>query len=100
MSPPRGGAARRVDVFLQPGEYVVGDAALRVRTMLGSCVSVTLWSPARRVGAMSHFLLASRGALVRLLMNQVTRAERSHQAQRALTLLERITAIAPAYSFA
>ena len=61
-----GGAARsmhkRIDVFLQPGEYCVGGAAHRIRTVLGSCVSVTLWDPASRVGAMSHFLLATRGA--------------------------------------
>ena len=53
---------RRIDVFLQPGEYCVGGAAHRIRTLLGSCVSVTLWDPASRVGAMSHFLLATRGA--------------------------------------
>ncbi|ALM87103.1 chemotaxis protein CheD [Bordetella sp. N] len=49
-----------MDVFLQPGDYFVGDAAYRVRTLLGSCVSITLWHPRRRQGAMSHFLLASR----------------------------------------
>ncbi len=51
----------RSDVFLQPGEYFVGDASNRIRTVLGSCVSVTLWNPLLRVGAMSHFLLATRG---------------------------------------
>ena len=55
-------ARGRVDVFLQPGEYCVGGASHRIRTVLGSCVSVTLWEPALRVGAMSHFLLATRGA--------------------------------------
>jgi chemotaxis protein CheD len=55
-------ARKRVDVFLQPGEYCVGGAAHRIRTVLGSCVSVTLWDPASRVGAMSHFLLATRSA--------------------------------------
>ncbi len=49
-----------IDIFLQPGEYFVGDANYRVRTLLGSCVSITLWHPARRIGAMSHFLLACR----------------------------------------
>lgn len=48
------------DVFLRPGDYFVGDARHRIRTILGSCVSVTLWSPQPRVGAMSHFVLASR----------------------------------------
>lgn len=50
-----------IDMFLNPGEYFVGDAFYRVRTLLGSCVSITLWHPGRRVGAMSHFLLAHRG---------------------------------------
>ena len=51
-----------IDIFLQPGECYVGDADCRIRTLLGSCVSVTLWHPAMRIGAMSHFLLAERGA--------------------------------------
>lgn len=49
-----------IDIFLQPGEYFVGDTDYRIRTLLGSCVSITLWHPVRRIGAMSHFLLASR----------------------------------------
>jgi chemotaxis protein CheD len=48
------------EVFLQPGDYAVGDADTRMRTLLGSCVSITLWHPRRRVGAMSHFLLSQR----------------------------------------
>lgn len=49
-----------IDVFLQPGEHFVGDSDYRVRTLLGSCVSITLWHSARRIGAMSHFLLPNR----------------------------------------
>jgi chemotaxis protein CheD len=52
---------RPVDVNLQPGEYFVGGPGHRVRTLLGSCVSVTLWHPPTQVGAMSHFVLWSRG---------------------------------------
>ncbi|HET9646557.1 MAG TPA: chemotaxis protein CheD [Burkholderiaceae bacterium] len=48
------------EVTLSPGEYFVGDAGWRVRTLLGSCVAITIWDPRRRVGAMSHYLLASR----------------------------------------
>ena len=48
------------DVTLQPGQYFVGDAGHCIRTVLGSCVSITLWHPASRVGAMSHFLLPHR----------------------------------------
>ena len=49
------------DIFLNPGEYAVGDSSCRIRTVLGSCISITLWCPALRVGAMSHCLLPSRG---------------------------------------
>lgn len=52
----------QLSVFLLPGEYFVGDGRYRVRTLLGSCVSITLWQRERRLGAMSHFLLAERGA--------------------------------------
>jgi chemotaxis protein CheD len=45
------------DIFLLPGDYFVGDARYRVRTLLGSCVSITLWHPGLRIGAMSHFQL-------------------------------------------
>lgn len=50
-----------ISVFLAPGDYFVGDARHRVHTLLGSCVSITLWQAKRRLGAMSHFLLAERG---------------------------------------
>lgn len=59
-TPIRFDSAEPGDRVLSPGEYAVGEAPLRMRTLLGSCVSITLWHPARRVGAMSHFLLAAR----------------------------------------
>jgi chemotaxis protein CheD len=49
------------DVVLMPGEFFVGGAGYRPSTLLGSCVSVTLWHRVRRIGAMSHFLLSTRG---------------------------------------
>ncbi|BFI96473.1 MAG: chemoreceptor glutamine deamidase CheD [Rhodanobacter sp.] len=52
-------------IFLQPGDWFVGGAGCRVHTVLGSCVSIVLWHPAARVGAMSHCLLARRGDGVR-----------------------------------
>lgn len=48
---------KMVDIFLLPGDYFVGDGQHRVRTVVGSCVAVTLWHPRRRIGAMAHFLL-------------------------------------------
>ena len=53
-----------IDIFLQPGELFVGDASFQIRTILGSCVSITLWHPQARVGGMSHFLLPTRTVAV------------------------------------
>lgn len=50
-----------IGIFLQPGDWFVADAKYQIRTILGSCVSITLWHPETRVGGMSHFLLPSRG---------------------------------------
>jgi chemotaxis protein CheD len=47
------------EVYLNPGEWFVGDHHCRAHTLLGSCVSITLWDPVLRLGAMSHFLLAT-----------------------------------------
>lgn len=40
-----------IDIFLQPGEHYVGDADCTIRTLLGSCVSITLWHPAKLIDA-------------------------------------------------
>lgn len=53
-------AGTAFEVYLLPGEYFVGDARYRIRTVLGSCVSITLWHRRLRIGAMSHFLLSER----------------------------------------
>lgn len=49
-----------IDIHLKPGEYFTGDRRHRIHTYLGSCVSIALWQPERKVGAMSHFLLSGR----------------------------------------
>ena len=61
LSGPAVPTRKPIDVFLQPGEFFVGHAGYRIRTVLGSCISMTLWSPLQRIGAMSHFVLSSRG---------------------------------------
>lgn len=50
------------DIFLHPGEFYFGHGAVRVRTLLGSCIAVTLWSPRLRVGGMCHYLLPAQPA--------------------------------------
>lgn len=52
--------ARVAEIFLQPGQLWFGDEHTRIRTILGSCVAVTLWHPRRRIGGMCHYMLPSR----------------------------------------
>lgn len=56
--------AHTVDIFLQPGEVYFGGRDTRVRTLLGSCVAITVWHPAMLAGGMCHCMLpaAPRGA--------------------------------------
>jgi len=52
--------AHVIEIFLQPGELWFGDEHTRIRTILGSCVAVTLWHPQRRIGGMCHYMLPDR----------------------------------------
>lgn len=51
-------ATRRI--FLEPGEFYFGAAPLKLATLLGSCVTVTLWHPRRHIGGMCHIMLPER----------------------------------------
>lgn len=49
-----------IEIFLQPGEYYWGDQFTRIRTILGSCVSVIAWHPKLLVGGMTHIMLSEK----------------------------------------
>jgi chemotaxis protein CheD len=52
--------ASAIEIYLQPGDFYFGTSDTRIKTILGSCVAITLWHPARRIGGMCHYLLPSR----------------------------------------
>lgn len=45
------------DLILHPGDLIFSQAPTRLRTVLGSCVALTVWHPTLKVGGMCHFLL-------------------------------------------
>ncbi len=49
------------EVYLKPGDYHFGGPHTRIRTLLGSCVSIVLWHPYAHLGGMCHFMLPTRG---------------------------------------
>jgi len=53
-------AQHRQDLTLLAGQLYVGTTASSVRTLLGSCVAISLWSARHRVGGLCHYLLPSR----------------------------------------
>lgn len=55
---PRGDAP--AEIYLNPGDFHFGDGNVRIHTLLGSCVAITLWHPVLRGGGMCHFMLPNR----------------------------------------
>ena len=47
------------EVFLNPGDFYFGGEETRIITLLGSCISITVWHPVRHIGGMCHCLLPS-----------------------------------------
>jgi chemotaxis protein CheD len=45
------------DFYLKPGEVILSDKAAIVSTVLGSCISVTLFNQRLKIGAICHNLL-------------------------------------------
>src|SRR5450830_223953 len=46
-----------IEIFLQPGEVYFAERDTRIRTLLGSCVAITMWHPGALVGGMCHYML-------------------------------------------
>ena len=49
-----------LEIFLQPGDLYFGEGKTRIRTLLGSCVAITLWHPQKHIGGMCHYMLPQR----------------------------------------
>jgi chemotaxis protein CheD len=48
------------EIWLNPGEIGWGGERVRIKTVLGSCVSLCFWHPHLRVGGMAHYMLPDR----------------------------------------
>lgn len=49
-------------IYLKPGELTISETPAEISTLLGSCVSVTLYSPHQLVGGICHAMLPRGGA--------------------------------------
>jgi len=47
-------------ILLHPGDFAFVESGEHIHTLLGSCISITLWHPQRHIGGMCHFMLPER----------------------------------------
>ncbi len=73
---------RTSEIYLAPGEFYFGAAPCLIRTLLGSCVAVSLWHPLRHIGGMCHYLLPELG-------QKDIESDAGRYAQGALRLFEK-----------
>jgi len=45
------------DIHLEPSDFYWGKSPEKIHTVLGSCISVTVWNPVRKSGGMCHYML-------------------------------------------
>ncbi|MCJ8318210.1 MAG: chemotaxis protein CheD [Colwellia sp.] len=72
-------------IHLQPGEIYFSktngqvNEVAKIRTILGSCVSITVWHPTLLIGGMCHYLLAqqSRSTLTSKVLKQYRYGDRA-----------------------
>jgi len=54
-----------VKIFLKPGEFYIGKGGSDIYTILGSCVSITMFNKRLKVGGICHALLPKEGPTVK-----------------------------------
>lgn len=59
------------DIHVNSGGVWFGGGAVRLRTLLGSCVAITLWHPGLRIGGICHFVTARAPAAKRIARNGI-----------------------------
>jgi chemotaxis protein CheD len=47
-------------ILLHPGDFAFVEPGVHIHTLLGSCISITLWHPQLHIGGMCHFMLPER----------------------------------------
>jgi chemotaxis protein CheD len=77
-------SAHTVDIFLTQGEVYFGDRDTHIRTVLGSCVAITMWHPELLIGGMCHYMLPSRRMQGQELHCRIRNSPTAFPSRRAL----------------
>jgi chemotaxis protein CheD len=54
---------KNIDILLQAGEVYFGKAPTTIKTLLGSCVAITVWHPSNKRGGICHYLLTKKESM-------------------------------------
>lgn len=57
-------AGPKPPIVIHAGDLVFGKGNRKIKTLLGSCIAITLWHPRHKLGGMCHFALAKKPANV------------------------------------
>ena len=57
-------SGRKPPIVIHAGDLVFGKGNRRIKTLLGSCIAITVWHPRHKLGGMCHFALAKKPANV------------------------------------
>jgi chemotaxis protein CheD len=55
--------SQNTDIHLQAGDIYFGKAPANIKTLLGSCVSLTVWHAKLKLGGICHYLLVPKNGL-------------------------------------
>ena len=73
------------EIFLLPGEFYFGNEYKNIKTLLGSCVAITMWSPRLKLGGMCHYKLPRR------LTNSSTRLDGNYGEEAMLLFMQNMS---------
>jgi len=74
-------------ILLYSGDFAFAESGVHLHTLLGSCISITLWHPQLRIGGMCHFTLPER-----LDRRSESRGPDGRYADEVMTLFQRAVA--------
>ena len=73
------------EIILLPGEFYFGNEHRIIRTLLGSCVAITMWNKQLQVGGMCHYKLPRR------LVNSKTQLDGNYGEEAMLLFLQHMS---------
>ena len=74
------------EIYLHPGQHYFGDDSVVIKTLLGSCVSITMWHPVRHLGGMCHLVTPER-----ITLGQINKLDGRYGHEAVMWLFQEIS---------